>query len=337
MLQRNHALSELGVSLVIPVRNEARSITPLLESIFQQTRYPNQVIFVDGGSTDGTVRIIQKLTANNPLFGVIEAGPATPGKGRNVGIGSAMYDWIALADAGMVLEPTWLENLLKVVEHDREIMVAYGNYEPNRNTFFEKYAALTYVAPKQARPGGRMRGPSVASSLICRNVWKVIGGFPDLRAAEDLIFMERIEQAGFKIGWAPRATVHWQLEPTVLSTFRKFVLYSRHNVLAGRERYWHYGVARQYLLVIPFTLLGFFWYPLWFVVPLLWFSARVAKSIWQKLENRTLWDLFNPIQFSMVGLILLSIDIATFVGWVQALWQLRVQKGAHILAGTVRE
>lgn len=319
MLPTDHAPRIIEVSLVIPVRNEADSIAPLLDSILRQTYAPNQVILVDGGSTDGTVGIIQSLTANNSLFSVIEAGRASPGKGRNIGISAARYDWIALADAGMVLEPTWMQYLVQALENEPDLQVIYGNYEPNRNTFFERCAALAYVSAKQERPGGRMRGPSIASSLIRREVWRETGGFPDLRAAEDLIFMERIEQAGFKIGWAPRATVHWQLQPTLLKTFRKFALYSKHNVLAGRERYWHYGVARQYLIAFPFVLMGFFWHVLWFVIPVLWIFARVAKSIWQKQEDRALWGLINPVQSLMVGIILITIDLATFVGWIEAL------------------
>ena len=54
-----------------------------------------------------------------------------------------------------------------------------------------------------------------------------------------------IAERGFRIGWAPKAMVHWQLRPNLKETFRKFVLYSKHNVLAGRQRYWHYGIVRQ--------------------------------------------------------------------------------------------
>lgn len=327
----------LRVTLVIPLRNEQDSFGLLTRSICQQTRIPDEVILVDGGSTDNTLALARELTETDEHFQLIEAGPATPGRGRNVGIEAASHNWIALADAGMILERTWMDYLLEVVEQDRQVQVVYGNYEPICNSFFERCAALTYVSAKQERPGGRMRGPFVASSLIHRNVWKNIGGFPDLRAAEDLMFMERIEQAGFKIGWAPRATVHWQLRPTLMSTFQKFTLYSKHNVLAKRERYWHYGVFRQHLLVLPFFLLAIFWNPMWLLVPVLWFCTRIAKSIWQKQEGQSVLTLFNPFQFLLVGFILLTIDLATYVGWVQALWQLRVQSVASILTGTVRE
>ncbi len=86
--------------------------------------------------------------------------------------------------------------------------------------------------------------------MLRRDVWRAVGGFPDLRVSEDLIFMERVEARGFKIGYAPMATAWWQMQPSLKRTFQKFVLYSRHNVWAGRQHDWQYGLARQYIVGI---------------------------------------------------------------------------------------
>jgi cellulose synthase/poly-beta-1,6-N-acetylglucosamine synthase-like glycosyltransferase len=252
---------------------------------------------------------------------IIEATEASPGRGRNLGIEAARHEWVALTDAGIRLERTWLERLAEVAMGDPTLAVVYGNYEPLTASFFERCAALSYLAPKQERPGGRMRGPSTASMLLRRCVWEEVGGFPDLRAAEDLIFMERLRERGCKEGWSPTATVWWQLQPSLRRTFRKFVLYSRHNVWAGRQWDWHYGVARKYLLMLPFVLLAVAHSLWWLVVPLLITLARVAKSIWTRREGRGLLWLLNPAQFLFVTVILLTIDAATFIGWAEALWQ----------------
>lgn len=306
------------ISLVIPVYNEAATIPSLLQSIAEQTHQPDEIVFVDGGSTDNTVSLLRSAIAQNPRIRVVEAGRATPGKGRNLGIAAASYEWIALTDAGICLEPTWLEQLVQTVAQNPQVTVVYGNYEPITNSYFERCAALVCPAPKQQRPGGWMRGPFIASSLIHRNVWQAVGGFPDLRAAEDLIFMERIDRQGFAIGWAPTATVWWQLQSNLGATFRKFVLYSKHNVWANRQRYWHYGVARQYLVALFFVILAFINNLWWLAVPIFGFLARVSKSIWVRRESRGIFWLLNPLQFFGVAVILAAIDLATFVGWIQA-------------------
>jgi glycosyltransferase involved in cell wall biosynthesis len=228
---------------------------------------------------------------------------------------------IALTDAGIRLDPHWLQELLAVLERQPEVQVVYGHCEPVTASFFEHCAALAYMPPYQDRPGGRIRGSFTVSMLLRRDVWRDLGGFPDRRAAEDLIFMERIEQHGYKVSWAPAAIVHWQLQPTLARTFRRFALYSKHNVWAGRQRYWHYGVARQYLLALPFLALALVHSPWWLTVPLAGALVRVAKTIWVRREGRGPGFLFNPAQFACVALILVTIDLATFLGWLQALWQ----------------
>ena len=311
----------ISVSLVVPARNEEATLGQLVDSIRGQTRPPDEVILVDGGSDDRTVFLARAYAQGDPRFRVVEAGDATPGQGRNVGIAAAAHDWIALTDAGIRLDAEWLERLAEVAEQDPSVRAVYGDYEPVRETFFERCAALAYVPAKQHRPGGPMRGPSIASALIHRDVWEAVGGFPDLRAAEDLIFMERIDEHRFMVGWAPGATVSWQIQPTLARTFRRFVLYSKHNVWAGRQRYWHHGIARQYLVGLPFVVLAFAHSPWWLVALLLGALTRVAKSIWVRREGRGLIWLLNPIQFAGVGVILAAIDLATFVGWVQARWK----------------
>jgi glycosyltransferase involved in cell wall biosynthesis len=320
----------LKISLIIPVRNEVASIGPLLVSMFSQTRRADQVILVDGGSTDGTIALLRATQAQGREVRVLEAGDATPGRGRNVGAASAQYEWIAFTDAGLQLEPEWLARLVEVAERDN-CDVVYGNYEPVTETRFERCAALAYVPPKQQTPGGVMRGRSTASMLLRRDVWRAVGGFPDLRAAEDLIFMERIERAGFKIGWASQATVWWQLRPDWVSTFRKFVLYSKHNVWAGMQRHWHYGIARQYVVWVVFVMLAMWQSGWWLVVPVLGLLARTAKSIWIRREGRGLGWALNPMQFLGVLGILLTIDLATFIGWAQARLSKRTERSGFQL------
>lgn len=308
----------LKISLVVPLRNEEATLPALVESITRQTRPPEEIVLVDGGSTDGTAALIRRLADTDERIRLIEIAPATPGRGRNVGIDAASNEWVALTDAGLTLEPAWLEELARAVERDAGVEVVYGNYEPVVDTLFERCAALTYPPPKQEREGGRMRGPSTASMMLRREVWRRLGGFPDLRAAEDLIFMQRIERAGCRVAWAPRATVWWQMQPGFGRTFRKFTLYSKHNVWAGRQADWHYGVARQYALFAPLVVLALVHSAWWLGLVALLFAARVGRGIWRRREGRGLVWALNPVRFAGVALILLTIDAATFTGWAQA-------------------
>lgn len=306
------------VSLVIPVYNESATVGKLIATIDEQTYPPTEVILVDGGSTDNTVELINKAAAGKEKYRVIEAGRAMPGKGRNIGAANAKYDWIAFTDAGIKLDQRWLENLVMKKEEDSNAAVVYGGFSPQVSKLFDKCAAISYVPPMQE---GRIRTKSIASCLMKKEVWEKTGGFPDWRAAEDLALIEKAEEIGFKDIEAPAALVTWQLQPDLASTFRKFKLYSCYNVWAGRQGQWHYGIARQYLVVLAFLLLGIFhkWY--WLLALPVWILARAVKRTWSNRQEFGSKIIFNPGILFMVAVITLTIDAATFSGWVKAVRQ----------------
>src|SRR5205085_11671110 len=131
-----------------------------------------------------------RLSADESDFKFIETPQASPGRGRNIGIENARFEWIAFTDAGIKLEADWLKNLVGAVRDNPHLDVVYGNYTPVMNTLFEKCETLAFVPPQREND---IRGKSIVSCLLKKEVWKVAGGFPDLRAAEDLMFMEAVE------------------------------------------------------------------------------------------------------------------------------------------------
>lgn len=307
------------VSLIIPVRDEAATIPRLIESINQQSRKPDEVIFVDGGSRDGSIELLRAACSLNPGFRLIAARRALPGQGRNIGVANANYDWIAFTDAGNQLNADWLEQLIAAAESDPAAGIVCGNYEPVTDTFFTDCAAVAYIDNKVSRETGLCRGPFIASSLVRRSVWHAAGGFPELRAAEDLIFFEDVEKKGYRFRYAPKATVHFQLRPGLWSTFRRFLLYSTVNVWAGRQHKWHYGIVRWYLLALPFVILAIWKSAWWLLIPAAGLCLRVANRIWSRREGRRIFWALNPLRFGYVLIITLAVDLATFCGWIVAI------------------
>lgn len=306
----------MKVSLVIPVFNESKTIAALLTTIKEQTYQPDEVVLVDGGSTDNTISILKEYCAVHPHYKVIEAGRAMPGKGRNIGTAAAQYEWIAYTDAGITLDKNWLAALIhKAKETDADIV--YGDFDPVTKTNFEKAATIVYVPPKKIN---KIRGRSLPSSVWRKKVWESLGGFPDWRATEDLILMEKAANAGYKIEETTQAKMYWELRPDFKSTYKKFDVYSKYNVWAGRQAYWHYGVARQYLIILPFIGLGLFHHWLWLLNIPVWLVARASKRCWAHKVEFGLMPFRNPLFFLTVMLLILTIDVATFSGWVKAIF-----------------
>src|SRR4051812_27906648 len=111
----------MHVSVITTVYNEADAIGRLLSSLASQTRPPDEVVICDGGSRDDTVAQIQAWANGNKINikVLVEAG-ANISRGRNLAIDAAAGPLIAATDAGVRLDPTWLENLIAPWEETKE-------------------------------------------------------------------------------------------------------------------------------------------------------------------------------------------------------------------------
>lgn len=312
-----HAVSELPVTLVIPIRDEQETIGQLIASIDAQTQRPAEVILVDGGSTDHTVALVKQKARADPRYRLVQAdGPATPGRGRNIGVQNAGNAWIAMTDAGITVEPRWLENLWRAHLDRPSAEVVYGNYEFDLRSFFEESAAVAYCNPKVQTPEGLCRGPAVVSCLVHRRAFDAVGGFPDLRAAEDDIFTRTIQLASIEVTYAPNATVWWRLRPDIWSTADRFRVYSYHNVMGGQH--WHRRLARSYVPVAVGVGLAALGDKRWLVLPTVTIGGRTALRIARHRSDMPFLRRPGPVRVGLIALVLVTSDLATAVGWWQA-------------------
>ena len=213
------------VSLVIPIYNEADTIEQLLISINKQSLRPFELIFVDAGSTDGTIEIIE-----NQIFPfqvkLIKEKRCYPGKGRNIGAENATGDVIVFADAGFVFREDWLECLIKGLVGD----VCFGNWQVYlyKQTAFHKACCLIYMDPIVKRNGSEAREESVASMAIRKDAWNSMEKFAEeYRCGEDVLFLEKILHSDLKIDYAMDAESYWFPPSNIWDVWKKQVSYSR--------------------------------------------------------------------------------------------------------------
>ena len=312
----------MKVSIVIPVRDEEHSIRELLDSLLAQTRPPDEIVITDGGSVDATPQIIEEYIYKGAPVCLIRAGAALPGRGRNLGAAQASHEWLAFTDAGIRLANNWLEALTTQPEADDSIDIVYGSWEPVTNTFFKQCAAIAYVPPPTSHDGIITRPRFIASTLLRREAWQKVKGFPeDLRSAEDLIFMDRVENAGYRFVFEPRAEVHWDLRPTLWSTFKRFVVYSRNNIRAGLFRQWQSTILVRYGVLAALALAALIIEPRWiWFVTALWLLMLVARAAVSIRRNRVCYPasfLQNVARGTMVMSLLAVLDAAAIIGSVQ--------------------
>ena len=312
----------MKVSVVVPVRDEEHSIRELLDSLLHQTRPPDQIVITDGGSVDATPQIIEEYIQQGAPVRLLRAGPALPGRGRNLGAAAADFEWLAFTDAGIRLNNDWLEKLVARAASDESIDVVYGSWQPVTDTFFKECAAIAYVPPPALRHGILARPRFIASTLLRREAWAKVNGFPEeLRSAEDLVFMDRLEEAGYRAVFEPRAQVHWNLRPTIGTTFKRFVVYARNNIRAGLWRQWQAAILFRYAVLLALVVLALIVDPRLVIVPivlwLLMLATRAAVAIRRNQHCYPAPFLRNVRRGITVMLLLAVLDAAAILGSVQ--------------------
>ena len=307
------------ISVVVPARNEAETIRALLDALLGQSLQPSEIVITDGGSIDQTRAIVQEFIDRGAPVKLCTDQNSMPGRSRNIGVANANHEWIAFIDAGVTPVVTWLQSLADKVINKSDAEVVYGSYEPVTESLFEESAAIAYVPPPKNTEEGPVRPYSIASALMPKQAWEKAGRFPeDLRSAEDLLFMNKVEAAGFRIARAPRAVVHWTLQPGLWKTFRRFIVYSRNNMRAGLWRNWQAPLLRRYLILIATALPAIVLGVKWLIVPLaLWLAllaARATRALWQNRQCYPAGVLRNFSRFIVIVPILATLDFATLVG-----------------------
>jgi hypothetical protein len=216
------------VSLIATVLDAGEHVGGFLASVAAQTRPPDEVVIVDGGSTDGTVDVLRSADG----ITVIEEPGANIARGRNVAIAHASHDVIAVADADCGYGETWLEELLRPLEEGAD--VAMGWYEPVVGTFYEACLASVNLplSPDEVDPATFM--PSARSVAFRREAIDAVGGYPEwLAIGEDMWVNHRWRERGFDLRFAPTAVARWRVRPTLGATWGQYLGYARGDAQAG--------------------------------------------------------------------------------------------------------
>lgn len=229
--------------------NEAGTLDALLESVARQTLAPDEIVVADGGSTDGTLAELQRWSARLPLR-LVEAPGANISRGRNLAIQATTTEWIAVTDAGVRLDPEWLQHLSRAATPD--VDVVSGFFRPDPQTNFERaLGATTLPAVEDVKQDAFL--PSSRSVLFRRAAWEGVGGYPEwLDYCEDLVFDLALKRAGYWFAFAPEAIVWFRPRRSLTAFFKQYYLYARGD---GKARLWALRHAVRYATYLTALIL----------------------------------------------------------------------------------
>jgi GT2 family glycosyltransferase len=203
------------VTLIVPVWNQAGLLERLLDSIRKQTRQPEEVVIVDGASTDGAAdaarnwgaRVIS-LDRNRGFAAAV-----------NTGIASCSTTWIGLINSDVELQPEWLENLLNAAEEtgagfacgkifsmaDRARLD--GTWDLIATSGFPLRAGNGYPDSPEFASRRSIHLTSATATLYRRELFLQVGAFDEQYESylEDVDFSLRCTVEGFRGVYEPTA------------------------------------------------------------------------------------------------------------------------------------
>jgi glycosyltransferase involved in cell wall biosynthesis len=255
-------------SLIIPIRNEEKSVSKLIDTILNQTVNPKEIIFVDGHSKDNTINIIKKYIKKYPLI-KLYSEPKSNKKGkiavaRNFAIAKSNCDYIVCVDAGCVLEPNWFENMIKPFEKGYDVVI--GNYLPLIKNDFDYYQSLVSVNSVIDSKGKIILSRASSRSLAFKKKsWKLAGKYPeDTYTGEDTKYNFNLQNVGSKFYFAKDAKLYWNMRSNIKDFIKQYFLYGKGDALSKNI----FKLKLNFLFFIFLSLYIFIFLILLFIVPL---------------------------------------------------------------------
>jgi glycosyltransferase involved in cell wall biosynthesis len=303
------------ISLIATVKDAGPHIGEFLDSVQTQTRRPDEVVVVDGGSSDGTAETLRSAG----WVTLIEEPGANIPTGRSIAIAAATHDVIAVADADCVLAPDWLERLEGLLQAGAD--VAMGFYRPIEQNLFETYSASVHV-PEPDEVAEATFMPSSRSVAFRRSAYEAAGGYPEwLDIGEDMYLDLRWRELGLDMRLDPEAMVSWRVRPTVGATWRQYGGYARGDAVSGMYPKRHALRFATYATIVP--LMSFRFGRLLLLAGAAAYAWRPIRRAFRRLAGR---PGAQAGALLAVPALMAFTDVAKMAGYLAGLWRRRSER-----------
>jgi succinoglycan biosynthesis protein ExoA len=221
------------VTVLVPARNEERSIGAALDSVAGQTYRTLQIVVVDDGSTDRTPEIVRAKAGNDPRIELVPARGSGIPAALNQGLEVARGTWLVRVDAHATVGPTYVSQL---VDHLRE--GAWGGVGGRKNGHGVTAAGRAIAAAMGSRFGvgnSKYHYATEAEEVdhlpfgaYPVDVVRRLGGWDErLVANEDYELDYRLRQAGERLLLDPEIAIAWECRQSVPDLWRQYLRYGR--------------------------------------------------------------------------------------------------------------
>lgn len=217
LTQQDRAL----VTVCMPAYNYGRYLDSAIQSIFDQTYRPIELIVVDDGSSDGSHEILERLRSTAPIpMKIIHSGHQGVAAAMNQGVQEAAGTWIAVAHADDISKPDRVEKLMKMATSSVSLIHSgYTNFYDS-SELGQRDSSEVDLPPArgEALRGLLLHRLDVRSMTIMfsRNSCVEKGGFDETLPVEDWQLILKMADAGL-IAYVDEPLVYRRIHSSNLS------------------------------------------------------------------------------------------------------------------------
>jgi succinoglycan biosynthesis protein ExoA len=226
-----------SVSVIVPVRNEARSIERTLRLLLTQDFPPEQfeVIVADGASADETVPIVRRLQAEFDNLKLVFNANRLSSAGRNLAIRHATKDVAVVVDGHChVPDRNYLRNV--AAAFDASGADSLGRPQPldvGDPTPFQRAVSAARSSRLGHNPDSDIYSdrpkfvpPQSTAVAYARTVFHRVGLFDEaFDACEDVEFNERVHAAGLTCYFTPAVKIVYEPRANFRALFHQLARY----------------------------------------------------------------------------------------------------------------
>ena len=277
----------MELSVICPTFNEIKFIDQLCESLCIDDGIEKEILFADGGSTDGTRGRIEEWKKKYAFIKVVDnpGRYATPGFNRAYKISTGKY--VAFVGAHATYPENYFSSALQYLKAG-ECDVAGGPLKQEGKTTMGKAIALVMsskmgVGDTEFRTAKeKMYVDSVAFAVYKREVFERAGLMDEsLPVNQDDEFHYRINKMRFRILMVPEMQAVYFVRGSLKKLFLQYYKYGLYKPLVLRKvkgsvrmRHLIPSAFLLYLLSLPLALIT-----TWWLIPLLLYFLFISATI----------------------------------------------------------
>jgi glycosyltransferase involved in cell wall biosynthesis len=224
------------VSVIVPARNEERSIGTTLDALRAQDYGNLQIVVVDGGSTDGTVAVVERHMAEDPRVELLHNPRGITPVALNIALAAARGPWLVRMDAHATVDPTYVGAAVTRLREG-----GWGGVG-GRKDGVGRTPAGRAIATALGSPFGV--GGSVYHHGVCEQevdhipfgayptaLARELGGWDErLMTNQDFEFDYRLRRSGARLLFDPALRIDWQSKQGMREFYQQYRRYGRGKV-----------------------------------------------------------------------------------------------------------